>query len=171
MVYIQEKTLSTENNYSQTGSIFDRLPKSEDGSLVRNESLFKGLPRSENETEYASYTYDYNDRTRPTSITVVGVLLTISLVYGLIQVLGLLPDARYLPGWVWLVLLVDYGLMIAAIVGLFTMKKYGAGAFVVQTIVSTVFGFAFGANSTALLNLVGSVIMLVFVFRKYDDME
>ena len=161
----------TGNNYSQTGSLFDRLPKSEDGTLVRNESLFKGLPKTDDTPNSASYTYDYNDRTRPTSITVVGVLLTLSLAYGLFNLLGLLPDAKYLPVWVWGVLALDYGLMITAIVGLFKMKTYGAWAFVAQTIISTVFGFALGANSTALLNLVGSVIMLVFVFRKYDDME
>ena len=160
------------NNYSGGESLFDRLPKSEDGSLTRSESLFKGLPATgDKEVSDANSDYDYRDRSRPTSITVVGVLLTITLVYGLIQVLGLLPDAKYLPAWVWLVLLVDYGLLISAIVGLFQMKRYGAWSLVAQSVISTVFGLALGATSTGLLNLVGSVILLAFVFRKYDNME
>jgi hypothetical protein len=158
------------SNYSRSESIFDRLPKTEDGSLTHNESLFKGLPGSESSSSNAAY-YDYRDRSRPTSITVVGVLLVISLGFGLVQVLGILPDAKYLPGWVWLVLLADYGLLIAGIVGLFQMKKYGAWAFLAQSIISTVFSLALGATSTGLLNLVGSVIILIFVFRKYDEME
>lgn len=158
-----------ENNYSRTESIFDRLPKSEDGSLVRTESLFKDLPGSESAS--SSTYYDYRDRSRPTSITVVGVLLVISLVFGLVQVLGVLKYVDVLPGWVWPVLLADYGLLIAGIVGLFQMKKYGAWALLAQSIISTVFSLGLGATSTGLLNLVGSVIMLGFVFRKYDDME
>ena len=162
-----------QNNYSRGESLFDRLPKTEDGTLTRSESLFKGLPGSESAGDAGNdyYGYDYRDRSRPTSITVVGVLLVITLAFGLFQVLGILPDARYLPGWVWLVLLVDYGLLIAAIAGLFQMRKYGAWSLLAQSVISTVFSLALGATSTGLLNLVGSVIMLIFVFRKYEDME
>lgn len=158
------------NNYSRSESLFDRLPKNEDGSLTRTESLFKGLSSTE-DTSGVTYDYNYRDRTRPASITVVGVLLVITLVFGLVQVVNILPDAKYLPGWVWLVLVADYGLLIAAIVGLFQMRKYGAWTLLAQSVISTVFSLGLGATGTGVLNLIGSVIMLVFVFRKFDDMD
>ena len=167
-----------DTKYSQSESIFDRLPRSDNSESYtgtnyapapRTESLFKDLPGSESSSSNAAF-YDYRDRTRPTSITVVGVLLVISLALGLIQVMGVLQYVDVLPAWVWLVFLVDYGLLITAIVGLFQMRKYGAWAFLAQSVISTVFSLGLGATGTGLLNLVGSVILLAFVFRKYDEM-
>ncbi len=158
-----------ENNYSRSESIFDRLPKTEDGNLARYEGLFRNLPGSENPS--SSTYYEYHDRTRPTSITVVAVLLLIGLAFGLFQVLSLLNYIDLLPGWVWLVLLVDYSLLISAIIGLFQMKKYGAWTLLAQSVISTVSSLALGATTIGLINLVCSVIMLFFVFRKYADMQ
>lgn len=170
-----------ENNYNQTQSLFDRLPTSGDSEgytrttyapAPHTESLFKGLPGSEGTpNNNAYYEFDYNDRTRPTSITVVAVLLTLCLGYSFIQLLGILQYASEIPVMLWSVVLVNYALLIGAIVGMWQMKKYSVWLFVVQTAISTVFSLVLGATGTGLLNLVGSVIMLIFVFRKYDEME
>lgn len=105
---------------------------------------------------------------RPVSITVVCVAITLLLVLNMVNLISLTSDPNLnIPAWVWALTITQFALVIASIIGLWNMWKWGAFTYSISFGI-TVIGLIFSFN---VITLIVSVILLVFIYRKFNEMS
>lgn len=134
-----------------------------------NESRYGNLSNSQ--ITEVDENYDFLDHLRPTSITVIVWLHIIGMILSLLFLLLAHKHLPPLPGWFWLAALVDYGVLLVSLNGLWNMKKFGAKAFIFQVILTSFIELLLGNPGAAFSVSIGTVIMTAIIFRYYNNME
>ncbi len=115
----------------------------------------------------AADNYSYIAR-RPTSITVVCIVITLALIINLITLLNITTDPSLnIPLWYWALTIGQFSLIVAAITGLWFMRKWGAYAYTVNFLINVIL-LLFAFN---IISLVLPVVLLVFIYRKFNEMR
>ena len=111
--------------------------------------------------------YSYTPQ-RSISITVVCIVITLALVINLITLLNFTTDPSLsIPAWYWALTIGQFSLIVAAIVGLWLMRKWGAYTYTVNFAINVILlMFAFN-----IFSLILPVILLVFIYRKFNEMR
>ena len=116
--------------------------------------------------EEAADNYNYVPR-RPISITIVCVVIALILVIGLVGLMDLTANASQSnPAWYWIFIIGQFALIVASMVGLWNMRKWGAYAYTVNFVISLGLQlFAF----TPFIFI--SMILMFFIYRKFSEMR
>ena len=119
---------------------------------------------------------DYNNfyPRRPTSITVVCIVITMVLIVNLISLLNVTGDPSLsVPLWYWFLTFGQIALIVAGVIGLWLMRKWGAYAYTTNFIINLIimilsfilqFDYAF-------VSLIFPIVLLFFIYRKFNEMR
>lgn len=111
--------------------------------------------------------YD-NAPERPISITVVCVVIALILFIGMINLLDLTGDPSLaIPLWYWAFVVGQFALVVASIIGLWYMRKWGAYAYTVNFVINLAL-LLFSFNP---FTLIIPMIMMFFIYRKFGAMK
>ena len=105
---------------------------------------------------------------RPTSITVACIVITLVLVVNLLTLLSLTADTSLsIPVWYWVLTIGQFSLIVAAIVGLWLMRKWGAYAYTLNFVITLILLL----QAFNIILLILPVVLLVFIYRKFNEMR
>jgi hypothetical protein len=117
--------------------------------------------------ENAPENYNYVPQ-RPISITIVCVVIALIMVIGLVTLMDLTADpSLQIPTWYWGFVVGQFALVVAAIIGLWNMRKWGAYIYTVNFVINLgllLFDFSPFA-------LVIPMILMFFIYRKFSEMR
>lgn len=123
--------------------------------------------------QYTSYNDDVpkeynNGPQRPISITIVCIVIALIMVVGLITLMNLTSDPSLpIPAWYWGFVIGQFILIVAAIIGLWNMRKWGAYAYTVNFVINLgLLIFAFNP-----FTLVLPMLLMFFIYRKFGEMH
>lgn len=115
-------------------------------------------------------------RPRPLRITIFAWLWLISLISNPFQIQGYFNYPTPMPASLWPYIVVNYGLWIGVIIGLFDMKKYAFWLLAAQSIFYTVITLV-GTQPlynyllfVFVINVITWILILALVYSKYDEM-
>jgi len=123
---------------------------------------------------YSGYNQDAADNftsvvpRRPTSVTLVCIVITLVLVVNLLTLLNLTADTSLsIPVWYWALTIGQFSLIVASIVGLWLMRKWGAYAYTLNFIINLILLL----QAFNIISLILPVVLLVFTYRKFKEMR
>lgn len=107
---------------------------------------------------------------RPLSITLIVGFQTFSLILGLVLLFIVSKSLPAYAPWLWMLSAFGNVMLVASLVGLWNMRKYGAELFVIQTLLGFLVDF-FAKSQPNYLSLALTVVMTAFVFLHYKEMR
>ena len=105
---------------------------------------------------------------RPISITIVCVVIALILVIGLVNLMDLTTNPSLsVPGWYWGFVIGQFFLIMASVIGLWNMRKWGVYAYTVNFVINLgLLLFAFNP-----FTLIIPMILMFFIYRKFGEMR